>query len=80
MRGNSMRENRETQVTPSPGTDRRLVGRRGTVGERQTPYARHARCRGVGRFHSTREAGEQNRVGGQGRDIVTLADERARKQ
>jgi hypothetical protein len=60
MRGNSMRENRETPTVPSP-----IVARDGR--RRLWPYVRHIRCKGVGRRRSTCEAGEQGRpVGGCG--------------
>ena len=54
MWGSSMRENREALQTPT------LDGG-GTVEEGQKPSGRHARLRGVGRPHSTNEAGEQSR-------------------
>src|SRR5260221_6773593 len=54
MRERSMCENRETPETPLPATVR--DGRR-----RRLPSVRHARFRGVGRSHSTDEAGEQSR-------------------
>lgn len=40
--------------------------RRGTVGKGHWPHVRHARSWGVGRSHSTREAGEQSRRSGGG--------------
>ena len=52
MRGNSMHGNRETLETPAPH-------RRGTVRKGIMPHTGHARFQGVGRSHSTREAGEQ---------------------
>jgi len=54
MRGNSMRENRETPATPSAKWP-------GPVGEDRSVEARHVRCWGVERIHSTDEAGEQRR-------------------
>src|SRR5260370_19748233 len=54
MRARSMCENRETPETPLPATVR--DGRR-----RRLPSIRHARFWGVGRSHSTDEAGEQSR-------------------
>ena len=59
MCGNSMRENRETSGTPAP------LGR-GPVGEGRWPHVRYARPRGVGRSHSTDEAGEQSWPAGSG--------------
>ncbi|MGA2257324.1 MAG: hypothetical protein ABSG53_21925 [Thermoguttaceae bacterium] len=54
MRGNSLHGNRETLETPAPqGTGR---------SEKALPYGGHARFQGVGRSHSTREAGEQTRA------------------
>ena len=53
MCGNSMRENRETSGVPAP------LGR-GPVGEGRRPHVRYVRLRGVGRSHSTDEAGEQS--------------------
>ena len=57
MRGNSLHGNRETLETPSPL-------RRGTVRKGTLPYSGHARFQGVGRSHSTEEAGEQGRPEG----------------
>ena len=54
MRGNSMHGNRETLETPAPQGA-------GTVRKGILPYGGHARFQGVGRSHSTREAGEQSR-------------------
>ncbi len=54
MRESSRRENRETPGIPAPI-------RRGTAGEGHKPHVRHARSWGVGRSHSTDEAGEQRR-------------------
>ena len=39
---------------------------RGTVRKDTLPHAGHARCQGVGRSHSTEEAGEQSRPDGGG--------------
>ena len=60
MCGNSMHGNRETLEAPLP------VWRQGTVREGLLPYAGHARFQGVGRSHSTEEAGEQSRPEGGG--------------
>jgi hypothetical protein len=57
MCGNSLRGNRETLETP---TSRGGVGRSGKA----CAVARHARLQGVGRSHSTEEAGEQGRPEG----------------
>ena len=54
MRGNSMHENRETPSTPSARWP-------GPVGEDLSVVARHVRCWGFERTHSTHEAGEQRR-------------------
>ena len=58
MCGNSKRENRETPETPS------TVFAAGDGGRRCKPCVPRARFRGVGRFHSTCEAGEQGRPDG----------------
>ena len=60
MRGNSLHGNRETLETPS------LKPSGGRFGKAFWPHAGHARFQGVGRFHSTREAGEQCRAIGNG--------------
>ena len=66
MRGNSMRENRETLETPTPSITRRAMNDMGRSGK-ACAVARHVRLQGVGRFHSTCEGGEQGRlVGGCG--------------
>ena len=59
MRENSRCENRETPEMP-------LALCQGTVGEGRKPHVRHARFWGVGRPHSTDEAGEQSRPKGGG--------------
>ena len=52
MRGNSLHGNRETLETPPPQGAGRSA--------KALPYGGHARFQGVGRSHSTREAGEQS--------------------
>ena len=59
MRGNSLHGNRETLETPT-------LERSGTVRKGPRPNVGHARFQGVGRSHSTREAGEQSRAHGGG--------------
>jgi hypothetical protein len=65
MRGNSMRENRETLEPPTRGTAHRVVGCGGRSGKADA-VARHERLQGVARSHSTDEAGEQDRPDGGG--------------
>ena len=60
MCGNSMHENRETLETPLP-----VAAGKGRTGK-AFAVARHARLQGVGRSHSTDEAGEQSRPEGGG--------------
>ena len=59
MRGNSMHGNRETLEIPTLLVH---VGRSGKA----HAVARRVRLQGVGRFHSTKEAGEQSRLIGRG--------------
>jgi hypothetical protein len=58
--GHSLRENRETPGTPPTGTG---GGRREKA---VWPYVPHVRSWGVGRSHSTDDAGEQGRPAGDG--------------
>jgi len=59
MRGNSLHGNRETPRPPPP-----MLAEDGP--RRLLPYVGHVRPRGVGRSHSTEEAGEQSRPDGGG--------------
>ena len=58
MRGNSLHGNRETLEIPLPQGRGRFA--------KALPYGGHARFQGVGRSHSTEEAGEQSRPEGGG--------------
>jgi hypothetical protein len=66
MRGNSLHGNRETpkaSILPSPPGGGRWDG---TAREGPGPHAGHVRLWGVGRLHTTAEAGEQGRPLGRG--------------
>src|SRR5208283_3245938 len=58
MRGNSLHGNRETLETPAPQGAGRSA--------KALPHGGHARFQGVGRSHSTKEAGEQSQPKGGG--------------